>query len=249
MMKLILSLALVILWTIPSYPSDAGFRPGERLHYVLTWSGIKSGELSLEVAPMETVMDEECWHFVMKAKTTKFVDIFYKLRNRVDAYTDRSLTRSLLYIENKRGFKSKEKKIQFDYKKLEAFYIKNGRLKRVTKIAPSTYDPLSVFYHFRVQSLLPGTIIKAPISDGKKFVIGEARVMRKEKVLVGDKSYDCVLVIPDLKHVGGVFAHGRGSHTRIWFTADPHHIPVKIETKLKIGSFIMLIESISEGSI
>jgi len=249
MRRLLLSIIFILLWTSPSYSVDTSFQPGERLHYFLTWGGIKSGELTLEVAPMETMGAEKWWHFVMECHSTKFIDIFYKLRNRVDAYTDQSLARSLLYIEKKWGSKSKVKKIKFDYEKLEASYIKNGRLRRVIKIGPSTFDPLSVFYYFRTKPLAPGTLIKAPISDGKKFVIGQARVLRRERVHVQGKAYGCVLVIPDLRHVGGVFDQGRGSKTRIWFSSDPSHIPIKIETKVKVGSFIMWLNSAKKGPI
>ncbi len=193
----------------------------------------------MEVAPMARINGIYCWHFVMKGKTTKFVDLFYKLRNRVDAYADKNLTRSILYVEKKRGSKEKDKRIEFDWKQLEASYIKNGRLRRTTKIRPRTFDPLSVFYYFRLQALTPGAVIRVPVSDGKKWVLGEAAVVRPEKVMIDGKTYHCVLVEPDLKHVGGIFHHGQGSKSRIWFTADSGHIPVKIETKVSVGSFYM----------
>jgi len=46
------------------------------------------------------------------------------------------------------------------------------------------------------------------------------------------------LIEPDLKDVKGVFEKSDDSNILIWVTADSRHIPVKIESKVIIGSFM-----------
>ena len=46
---------------------------------------------------MEMVHGVESYHFMMTARTNAFVDPFYKLRERIDGYSDLSMTHSVLY--------------------------------------------------------------------------------------------------------------------------------------------------------
>ena len=103
---------------------------------------------------------------------------------------------------------------------------------------PSSFDPLSAFYTIRRTEMHPGLTITQPITDGKKNVVGEARVVRRETIKVQGKSYDTFLIIPDLKHVGGVFKESENAKMQIWVTADSRHIPVRLKSKVVVGSFV-----------
>ena len=52
------------------------------------------------------------------------------------------------------------------------------------------------------------------------------------------KSYDAFLIIPDLKHVGGVFKESEKAKMQIWVTADSRQIPVRLKSKVVVGSFV-----------
>ncbi len=78
---------------------DFPFYPGEKLTFQLRWSLIPAGKAVLEVLPMETINGIKSYHFVMTAKTNSFVDVFYKFRTRIDAYTDIKMTCTLGYDE------------------------------------------------------------------------------------------------------------------------------------------------------
>ena len=43
---------------------------------------------------------------------------------------------------------------------------------------------------------------------------------------------------PDLEHVGGVFKRSKDAKVQIWVTADERRIPVKIKSKVAVGSFV-----------
>jgi len=68
--------------------------------------------------------------------------------------------------------------------------------------------------------------------------MGEATVIKREKITVADRTYDTFLVEPDLKHIGGVFEKSKKAKLEIWVTADTQKIPVKIKSKVIVGSFV-----------
>jgi hypothetical protein len=45
-------------------------------------------------------------------------------------------------------------------------------------------------------------------------------------------------VEPSLEHVGGVFEKSKDAKVQIWVTADARRIPVKIKSKVAVGSFV-----------
>ena len=79
------------------------FFPGEKLTFQVRWSFIPAGKVVLEILPVETLDGLSAYHFVMTAQTYPLVDVFYKVRDRIDSYTDTQMTRSLLYREQSTG--------------------------------------------------------------------------------------------------------------------------------------------------
>lgn len=97
------------------------FAPGEKLTYVLKWEGVPAGKATLEVFPVETLNGKQAYHFVMTARTNSFVDIFYKVRDKIEGYTDLEITRSLFYQSKQREGKYKRDiVVVFDWDKQEA---------------------------------------------------------------------------------------------------------------------------------
>jgi hypothetical protein len=45
-------------------------------------------------------------------------------------------------------------------------------------------------------------------------------------------------VEPNLEHIGGVFKKSKDAKLKIWVTADSRRIPVKIKSKVAVGSFV-----------
>jgi len=223
------------------------FQPGEKLVYSLRWGPIPAGQAVLEVLPMETILGTQSRHFRMYAKTNSFVDIFYKVRDLVDAYTDQAMTHSVLYRKKQwEGSYKRDITVTFNQDALTARYenIVNGP-KEPIKISPGTFDPLSVFYSFRLMELSENAVINSPVTDGAKFVMGEARVVKKERVKVPAGEFETFLVEPDLQHLGGVFKKSKNAKLKIWVTADPRRIPVKIKSKVAVGHFNAVLIEVS----
>lgn len=214
------------------------FSPGEKLTFQVRWAFIPAGEAVLEVLPLETVNTVRSYHFVMTAKTYEYIDLIYMVRDRMDSYTDAGMTRSILYKKVKKGRSRKDVVVNFDWKKQQVQYSNFGKKMDPVSILPGSFDPLSVFYAFRLHELKENTVIKAPVTDGKKSVIGKARVIKREKITVPSGVYDTYLVEPDLEHIGGVFKKSKNAKLQIWVTADKRRIPVRVKSKVMVGIFV-----------
>lgn len=214
------------------------FRVGEKLHFVLKWSFIPIGEAVLEVKKPKVINGDQAFHFSMTAKTNSFADAFYKVRDQVDGYTDKAMTRSLLYKKKQHeGSTHRDVVVSFDWKQKKVRYSTAKNKSKSIAVAPGAFDPLSAFYYARLFDPAKHKVIQRPVTDGKKCVIGRVSVVKREKIKVGDKVYDTFLVAPELKHVGGVFEKSKDAKIKLWITANARRLLVKIKSKVIVGSF------------
>jgi hypothetical protein len=227
---------------------DYPFRPGEKLTYELFWEVIPAGTAVLEVRPMETVDGTRAYHFAFTVKSTPFIDNFYKVRDFVDAYVDTSMTHSILYRQKQQEGKHKRDiAVTFDWIKAQTQYENFGKKTKPIPILPGTFDPLSVFYAFRLRQLGENMTFEIPVSDGKKCTIGKARILERQTIKVASGEYDTFLVEPDMKDVGGVFNKSKDAKLHVWVTSDENHIPVKITSKVVVGRFVAELVSIEKN--
>ena len=227
---------------------NISFSPGEKMTFKVRWEFVLAGEAVLEVLPVELIKGVRSFHFVFTARTNDFVDHFYKVRDEIDSYTDTSMTHALLYRKKHRAKSKEEVVVDFDWEGRVARYSSFGETMEPVPLQPGTFDPLSIFFAFRCYDLHMNREIKIPVTDGKKCVMGVVRVIRREEILLGEQSYDTFLVEPDLEHIGGVFMKSRNAKLQIWITADTRRIPVRIKSRVKVGSFLAELVSYEGGS-
>lgn len=235
-----LALALALLFpaaTTAGQPPP--FRPGERLVFELRWTFIPAGEAVMEVLPETTIDGRPARHFRLTARSNAFFDAFYKVRDVIDAYTDSALTRSVFYRKTQReGATQRDVTVRFDPGTGTARYTNREETHPPLALMPGSLDPLSAFYFLRHLALKPGEALERPITDGKKNVMGRATVVRRERIRVAGKTYDTVLIEPELKHVGGVFEKSPKAKIQLWVTADHKRMPVRLKSKVVVGSFL-----------
>jgi hypothetical protein len=83
------------------------FQPGEKMHFVLKYGAIPAGHATLEVHDMDKIQGVEAYHFVMTARSNAFVDIFFKVRDRIDSYADAGMNHSLYYKKDQKEGKTR----------------------------------------------------------------------------------------------------------------------------------------------
>lgn len=218
---------------------QAHFNPGEKLTYELRWSFIPAGTATMEVLPLESRDGEKVYHFVMEARSNKVIDLLYMVRDRIDAYADLPLSRSVHYRKKQHeGRYRADITVTFDWKKNQAQFSDTGELRDPVDLIPGSFDPLSAFYHIRGVNYVVGGDITIPITDGKKNITARAKVLRRETITVDSGTWDTFLIRPDIKDVGGVFKKSPKAQILLWLSADALKIPIRIKSKVKVGSFI-----------
>lgn len=215
------------------------FLPGEKLIFELRWERISAGKAVLEVLPVERYDGVEAYHFVLTARTNKFLDNIYKVRDRMDAWVNIEMNHSLHFkLKQREGGYKKEAAIVFNWPDKRAHYERPGKKRKTITLMPGTFDPLAAFYFTRTQYLATTNQLERPITDGKKNIVGICHIRKRETIEVGGKSYDTYLLEPDLKDVGGVFKKSKNAKIQVWITADEQRIPLRIKSKVAVGSFI-----------
>jgi hypothetical protein len=238
-----LLLPAVLLWAALAGSAAAGatfpFEPGERLTYVLKWEMLPVGEAVLEVLPMKEMAGEAVFHFTLTATSYPLIDPFFKVRDRVEAFADAGMTRSLLYRKDQHEGRTRRRvEVRFDWERGEARLANSGRQREPIPVAPGTFDPLAAFYFSRLFDLETHRLIERPVSDGKRCVIGRLRVVKRETITVGSRVHDTFLVMPEMTHIRGIFEKSKNAVIALWVSADHRRIPVRIQSRVAIGRFV-----------
>jgi Protein of unknown function (DUF3108) len=217
------------------------FQLGEKLTYRGTWGIIPAGELTLEVLPKEIINGIESYHFVMITKTSKLVDLIYKIRERQDSYVDTGMTHSIFYKKKTESQHPRDESINFNWEKLEATYTNFGQSKPPIRVVPGTFDPLALFYALRVQKLKENSVIHIPMTDGNNVSIEVmVNIGKRDVIEIEGKMYDTIEITPNMgmmDKLNKVVKKSDHPQLKVWVTADEKKIPIKIRTKVGIISF------------
>lgn len=221
------------------------FRQGERLVYRAVWGVIPAGEAVIEVLPDASMEGVRAHHFAMTTTTNSGVDLFYRIRERQDSFTDAAMTRTLQYRKKSTGNHPRDVIVTYDWKKRTATYASFGNAEKPVEILPGSFDPLAIFFVIRTHRLKPGDVYEIPVTDGKKCIAVKAAVTGREAVTIDGNVYDTHLVVPDMERLQGVVPRQDDPSLKIWFSTDERQVPVKIQSKVAVGSFVFELISAS----
>jgi hypothetical protein len=92
---------------------------------------------------------------------------------------------------------------------------------------------LSAFYYIRTQPLEVGDTLELAAVSGKKKYNLRVICHRRETIEVAAGKFRTLVVEPILKEDGLFKAKGK---LTIWLTDDDAHLPVKMQSKIPVGS-------------
>ncbi|MFC1494408.1 DUF3108 domain-containing protein [Thermodesulfobacteriota bacterium] len=240
--KVISTAAIILLLTFTpglSGTEEIGINEGgEKMTFEVRWAFVVAGEVTLEFLPGEQLYSTRVNHYRYKARTSEFVDLFYKVRDTIESYTDADLNRSIIYRKKHRGKSTKNITVTFNWDRETAQHTINGNSMPPIEISPDTFDPLSVFYAFRSELSDDNKEMKINLTDGKRYITAVTKIVKKETIQVAGTKYNTILVEPRMEGVGGVFQKTKNARLRIWITDDTRRIPVRIKSKVSVGSFV-----------
>ena len=176
--------------------------------------------------------------FVLMVRTTSWADTFYRVRNRIESYTDARVTKSHHYLKHQQeGKRQREIVVTFDWDSSEAQYSNFGEKLAPIELLENSHDPFSVLFAYRLKEFTLGSNIKIPVSDGKKTLVADIAVLERERIKVKAGRFDCLHVRPDTKDLGGVFSKSKDSSIDLWFSDDEHKMIVKMSSSVSVGRF------------
>ena len=217
---------------------DFPFQSGETLAYDLKWGIFPVGSATMEV---RTHLDENQTRqhkLTFSVRTNDFADAFYKVRTNITSVIDYPFQRSLRYEKSQREGKTKrEIEVVFDYDSKKAKYYESKRLVSTMPIPAQVFDPLAIAYFFRLGELKPKSETILPTCDGRKFQNIKVRAGVVERVRVPAGTFQAIGTIPEMKNLSGVFKKSPKGILRVWYSNDFRRIPVKISSKVVVGSF------------
>jgi hypothetical protein len=215
------------------------FQPGEKMHFVLKYGAIPAGEATLEVSDLAEMNGVEAFHFVLTARSNSFVDIFFKVRDRIDSYTDTDMKHSLYYKKDQKEGKTRRNiRVDFNWQENESTYVNFNTKTKVISLMPRTFDPLSIFYYSRLLDFEKEKEFEHPVTDGEKNMMGILRIIGEETISVPAGTYETLIMEPDLQDIEGVFSKKKRAKITIWVTNDERRLLVQMKSKVIVGSIV-----------
>ena len=205
----------------------------EKLVYDLTWTGIKAGTATQEISDENDVI-----RVLSTARSADWISVFFPVEDRVESILSRTpppLGLPLNFrMKVSEGHHRRDREIIFDHARGKARYIDHmGSDKAEVDIGKDTYDPYSCFYYVRTLPLEVGKSVYVSILDNKELWKVEVQVLKKERLKTILGEVDTIQIKPLMKSEG-IFQ--RKGEIYIWLTDDERRIPVKMKTKVTIGS-------------
>jgi Protein of unknown function (DUF3108) len=220
--------------------NQTAIRPGEDLTYVVRWGAVTGGYATLSVPEINTVAGQQAYHILSEARSTKFVDTFYKVRDRNEAWMDTVSPRSLRYSKKiSEGKYSVDEVVELDqdartFHETEIRHDKNdAKEEKKGSIPANVLDVLSSLYYIRAQDLQVGKSFTVDVHSGDKTFPLLVNVKKMEKVKVKAGKFLCYRVEPVLRD-HGIFIQ-KGKKLEVWMTADARHMPVLMRSEIFIG--------------
>ncbi|MBU6153234.1 MAG: DUF3108 domain-containing protein [Bdellovibrionales bacterium] len=227
------------------------FQVGECLSYDLRYLGVTAATFQTEILPLKQIGDRKVYPLRAKAKTLSFFELVYRVNDTIESFWDFDGFFSHRFTMNLDESKQTRKVIElYDQEKNKSMYW--NRVDHVEKgfkeqkenytIKPFSQDPLSALFFLRVAPLpdAPGGEYRMPfVMDGKPWE-SVIRYLRTETIYAGGKNRDARVYELANYEQGEL----KNRDNTVWISVDEHRYLLRVETKLKVGSFAVALDKI-----
>jgi hypothetical protein len=213
----------------------------EKILFDVYWKFVKVGRATLEIRGFEYINGRKAYHLYSTAKTLSLLDNFYKVRDENQSWVDSESFCSLkFYADIREGGWIKKQKIDFDHINEKYVLDEQGEF-TVGNTKRWVQDVLSSLYYFRTVNLEVGDEYFFDAHAGKDTWILKTKVTGRETLKTDAGIFDCFVLEPAMRENAGIFK-AKGE-LKVWITADARRMPVKMKTKIPIGSITAEISS------
>jgi hypothetical protein len=225
----------------PKHELPVPFAAGEALTYDISWSTfLTAGSATVSVKEKKPSFGSTAYYIVAEGRPTpllsKLYALYYKADTLLDVYTLLPQRGSIYSDENGR---KRMRVTKFDHGTRKAQYeVQTATLvKNDLVISAYVQDALSALYVIRTLGLKPGEKVTMPVCDnGKSFKL-QIQAGALETVKTATGTVQALKIIPTV--VGPGPSLGRG--VAIWLSNDARRVPVRIESELAVGRFVLAL--------
>lgn len=208
------------------------FKVGEKLTFDVKYGFVTAGVAVMAIPSIKRISGRSAYHITFEVNSVPAFDMFYKVRDRYETYLDVEGLFPWRFEQHIReGGYSRDFSAFFDQRRGKAKTTEG-----IYDIPKYVNDIVSAFY-------LARTFDYTNMKSGDKFHLKnfykdkvydlDVRFLGKERITVTAGTFDCIIVEP-LVLEGGLFKSE--GNIIIWLTADELRVPVKVKTKVIIGS-------------
>ncbi len=224
----------------PAHPAAAArdpahpFAPGERFEYDVKLGIFRVGRASMEVLPEDTVRGEPVYHvvFVVRGRA-----IFYSMNDSLSSwFSVRDLTSRRFVQDNEENGKPRYRR--YEIHPGQGYYVRNDRDTAATVREP--LDDASFFYFARTLTLEVGHSYDFPryfIPDRNPVTL---QVLGRDTIQTPAGRFATIAIRPIFRS-RGLFS--QGGQATIWFSDDAARIPVRIRSRLSVGTLDMSLRA------
>jgi len=211
---------------------NTAFKVGEKLTFDVKYGFVTAGIASFHIPRIRKISGREAYHVTFEVNTVPSFDWIYKVRDRYETFVDVEGIFPWRFEQHIReGSFSRDFSAYFDQRKGKAQTTEG-----VYPIPLYVNDIVSAFYlarTFDYSNLKVNDTFHLQNFYKNKTYDLDVRFLGRETVNVAAGTFECIIVEP-LVQEGGLFK-SEGSIV-IWLSNDELKIPVKVKTKVVVGS-------------
>ena len=232
------TLLMLTILTSLTFSQNIPFKVGEKLSYTLQFNVVKMGRGYLTVESIEDIAGVESFHVQFEAKTRKFADRIFRVRDKIDIWLNKSdLTTLKINKQINEGGYHKNYYTYVDYANSLAIINQD-----TINVENDVRDPYSLLYYLRTIPLKVGQVLEFTTLDNKKISDFQIIVEGKETINTPAGKFSCIIMQPFRE--GEALLKNEGDMT-IWFSDDELRLPIQIKIKLKFGSMLLQLRDIN----
>ncbi|MFA5972946.1 MAG: DUF3108 domain-containing protein [Lentimicrobiaceae bacterium] len=216
---------------------NTAFVRGEKLTFRVAFNSALTGSITGGKATLEvkddnkTLNNRSTYHVVGEGKTTGFIELFYKVRDRYESYFDQDALIARKFIRRTRENKyKKDDLVVFRQEDLLAV-----SLTKIMKVPANMQDVISAFYYARtldISNLEPGGVIHIPFFLDDSVYNSRVIFKGRETVEIKLGKFRCIAFRP---MVATGYAFDDPYPITIWLTDDANRLPILIESEQSVG--------------
>ncbi|KUG24688.1 hypothetical protein ASZ90_005489 [hydrocarbon metagenome] len=208
------------------------FCEGEKLTFDVKYGFVTAGIAEMAIQNTRTLAGRDVYHVTFRVNTVPAFDPFFIVRDRYETFLD---------VEGLFPWRFEQHIREGKYTKdFSAFFDQRRGFAKTTggtfEIPPNVNDILSAFYitrTFDFSDMKPGDRFHLENFYNDKVYPLDVIYLGKERITVEAGTFDCIIVEP-LVVEGGLFKNE--GNIIVWLSDDELKIPVKVKTKVIIGS-------------